>query len=157
MVLRILRLLRVFRVLKLGTYTKQGRAVVLAMQRSTPKLVLFLMFVSLMVVVFGSVMYLIEGHFNTQFDSIPRSVYWAIVTVTTVGYGDISPHTVMGQVVTSLMMLLGYAVIAVPTSIVSVELLRTRSNTQVCRFCHDEGHEDDAIYCKKCGERLNRD
>lgn len=156
LVIRALRLLRIFRVLKLGTYTRQGRTIILALRRSVPKLVLFIMVVLLVVIIFGSVMYLIEGHYNPQFDSIPRAVYWAIVTVTTVGYGDISPHTVAGQMLASLMMLIGYAVIAVPTGIVSVELLRsTRANTQACRFCGKEGHDDDAVYCKKCGERLN--
>ena len=102
-------------------------------------------------------MYVIEGQYNDQFDSIPRAVYWAIVTVTTVGYGDIAPHTIAGQVLASLMMLVGYAVIAVPTGIVSIELLRPRVNTQACRYCGTEGHDDDAQYCKKCGERLNAD
>ena len=155
LVIRALRLLRLFRVLKLGTYTRQGRVILLALRRSVPKLILFIMGVLLLVIIFGSVMFLIEGHYNPQFDSIPRAVYWAIVTVTTVGYGDISPHTVAGQMLASLMMLVGYAVIAVPTGIVSIELLRTRTNTQVCRYCAQAGHEDDAVYCYKCGERLN--
>jgi voltage-gated potassium channel len=157
LVIRALRLLRIFRVLKLGTYTRQGRTIIIALRRSVPKLVLFIMFVLLLVIIFGSIMYLIEGTYNPQFDSIPRAVYWAIVTVTTVGYGDISPHTVAGQMLASLMMLVGYAVIAVPTGIVSVELLRTRSNTQACRFCGHAGHDDDALFCKKCSERLNEE
>lgn len=154
-VIRALRLLRIFRVLKLGTYTKHGRTILIAVRRSVPKLVLFIIFVLLLVIIFGSIMYLIEGHYNPQFDSIPRSVYWAIVTITTVGYGDISPHTVVGQMLASLMMLVGYAFIAVPTGIVSVELMRARSNTQVCRYCGKEGHDDNAVYCNRCGERLN--
>jgi voltage-gated potassium channel len=113
------------------------------------------MFVLLLVIIFGSLMYVIEGQYNSQFDSIPRAVYWAIVTVTTVGYGDIAPHTIAGQILASLMMLIGYAVIAVPTGIISIELLRPRTNTQACRYCGKEGHDDDARYCTKCGERLN--
>lgn len=154
LVIRVLRLLRIFRVLKLSTYTRSGRAIVIALRRSVPKLVIFIMVVLFLVIIFGSVMYLVEGHYNPQFDSIPRAVYWAIVTLTTVGYGDIAPHTIIGQILTSFMMLIGYAIIAVPTGIVSVEFLRTRANTQVCRYCGREGHDDDAVYCKKCGGRL---
>jgi voltage-gated potassium channel len=128
--------------------------ILLALRRSVPKLVLFISFVLLLVIIFGSVMYLIEGRYNPQYDSIPRAVYWAIVTVTTVGYGDISPHTIAGQMLASLMMLVGYAVIAVPTGIVSVEMYHARNNTQACRFCSHANHDDDAVYCKKCGERL---
>jgi voltage-gated potassium channel len=154
LVIRALRLLRIFRLLKLGAYTRNGRMILLALRRSVPKLVLFISFVLLLVIIFGSVMYLIEGRYNPQFDSIPRAVYWAIVTVTTVGYGDIAPHTIAGQILASLMMLIGYAVIAVPTGIVSVEMYHARSNTQACRFCSHPNHDDDAMYCKKCGERL---
>jgi voltage-gated potassium channel len=158
LVIRALRLLRIFRVLKLGAYTRSGRIILIALKKSIPKLVLFITFVLLLVVIFGSVMYLIEGKYNPQFDSIPRAVYWAIVTITTVGYGDISPHTVAGQVLASLMMLVGYAVIAVPTGIVSVELYHsTDSNTQACRYCGQEGHDDDAKYCKRCGENIHPD
>jgi len=155
LVIRALRLLRVFRVLKLGAYTRNGRIILLALKRSVPKLVLFMSFVLLLVIIFGSMMYLIEGRYNPQFDSIPRAVYWAIVTVTTVGYGDIAPHTIAGQMLASLMMLVGYAVIAVPTGIVSVELHYSRSNTQACRFCGYASHDDDAVFCKKCGEGIH--
>ncbi len=154
-VIRALRLIRIFRVFKIVSYMRQGRGIAVAIRRSIPKLVIFIMFVLLLVIVFGSVMYLVEGQFNPEFDSIPRAIYWAIVTITTVGYGDISPMTVTGQFLAALMMLVGYAFIAVPTGIVSVELYRARKNTQVCRYCGHDGHDDDATYCKLCGERIN--
>ena len=106
----------------------------------------------------GSLMYLIESEQNTGFTSIPRSIYWAIVTLTTVGYGDIAPQTSLGQFVAAAIMIMGYVVIAVPTGIVSSELLNQKQlqhNTQACRYCAEEGHDDDAEYCKYCGEKLN--
>jgi len=129
------------------------------MRKSFRKILVFLMFVLLLVTIFGSIMYLIEGHASadTKFDSIPRSIYWAIVTLTTVGYGDISPVTPLGQFLAAFVMMLGYAVIAVPTGIVTAELAWSKKdyNTQACRFCAEEGHHDDAKYCYKCGEILN--
>ena len=106
----------------------------------------------------GSLMYFIESETNTGFTSIPRSIYWAIVTLTTVGYGDISPQTPIGQFFAAAIMIMGYVVIAVPTGIVSSELLNQQElqhNTQACRYCGEEGHDDDAVYCKYCGEKLN--
>jgi voltage-gated potassium channel len=158
-IIRALRLLRIFRVFKLGHYLDQGKVITLSLKRSIPKIAVFLYFVILMVLVFGSIMYLVEGGSNPQFDSIPTSIYWAIVTLTTVGYGDIAPHTPFGQFLASIVMIMGYAVIAVPTGIISAEIIRERAEdnitTQACRCCMKEGHEPDAIYCKFCGEALN--
>jgi len=157
LVIRALRLLRVFRVLKLGNYLKESRVIVESMKASRNKIFVFLFFVVIMVIIIGSVMYLIEGGENSDFTSIPRSVYWAIVTLTTVGYGDISPQTDLGQFLSAIVMILGYAVIAVPTGIVSAELVNKTysTNTQACRNCGLDGHDDDAEHCKYCGEILN--
>ena len=107
-------------------------------------------------------MYVIEGGHNPAFDSIPRSIYWAIVTLTTVGYGDISPITPLGQFLASMIMIMGYAIIAVPTGIVSAEAIEaakkqseSHTNTQTCRYCADNDHDDNAHFCKSCGEELN--
>lgn len=156
-VIRVLRLIRVFRIFKLANYMRQGRIIMIALRRSAPKLAVFILFVTLLVIIIGSVMYLVEGGVNEEFDSIPRSVYWAVVTLTTVGYGDISPHTDFGQFLAALVMMLGYSVIAVPTGIVSVELARKESNPHVntaCHACGKEGHEGDAHFCKFCGSHL---
>ena len=158
MVIRILRLLRVFRIFKLAKFTREGQIIMIAMRKSYKKILVFLTFVLLLVTIFGSIMYIIEvDHQETGFDSIPRSIYWAIVTLTTVGYGDIAPHTPFGQFVAAIVMMLGYAVIAVPTGIVTAELTATKEqhNTQACRFCATEGHDDEAVYCYSCGEILN--
>lgn len=161
-VIRALRLLRVFRIFKLGKYLSEGDQLRRAMIASRNKITVFLFVVTILVVLVGSLMYLIEGGQNEGFSSIPRSVYWAIVTLTTVGYGDITPATNGGQFLSAIVMILGYAIIAVPTGIVTNEMLQaanksTRTNTQVCRFCAEEGHDDDAVYCKYCGGRLNEE
>ena len=163
LVIRALRLLRMFRIFKLGNHVSQGRILLKSMKNSIPKLTVFLYFVILMVIIFGSIMYLIEGSQpNSTFDNIPRSIYWAIVTLTTVGYGDISPATPLGQLIASMVMILGYAVIAVPTGIVSAEIIqgsgkKNNFNTQSCRYCSKEGHDSDAEYCKYCGQLLNEE
>lgn len=158
-IIRALRLLRIFRVFKLGHYLTQGKIITQSLRSSIPKIAVFLYFVILMVVVFGSIMYLVEGGSNEKFDSIPRSIYWAIVTLTTVGYGDISPSTPFGQFLASIVMIMGYAVIAVPTGIISAEIIKIREDktitTQSCPYCMKEGHDADAVYCKRCGEKLN--
>lgn len=158
-IIRALRLLRVFRIFKLVHFTHQGKVILLALRNSRPKIFLFMFFVILIVCIFGSIMYLVEGGSGGGFDSIPRSVYWAIVTLTTVGYGDISPQTPFGQFLASIIMIMGYAIIAVPTGIVTGEIIKSGSKhkvtTQVCQFCSEEGHETDAIFCKFCGESLN--
>lgn len=155
-VIRILRLLRVFRILKLTRYTQAGRNLLRAMWASREKISVFVFFVLTIVVIFGTVMYLVEGESN-GFNSIPQSIYWAIVTLTTVGYGDISPATPLGQLLASVIMIMGYAIIAVPTGIVTAEMLRpsTLQNTQVCPDCLFDRHDDDANFCKKCGAKLN--
>lgn len=154
--IRILRVLRVFRVFKLVKYLTEARLLMQALRASRRKIFVFLFTVLTLVIVFGSLMYLIEGREN-GFTSIPRSVYWAIVTLTTVGYGDISPQTNLGQLLASFIMILGYAIIAVPTGIVTVEFSRVSSrkvSTQACPVCSAEGHDPDAKFCKYCGEKL---
>ena len=158
LVIRALRLLRVFRIFKLAHFLKEGHVIIAALKASRAKITVFLVFILLIVMIMGSLMYLIESEQNTGFTSIPRSIYWAIVTLTTVGYGDIAPQTSLGQFVAAAIMIMGYVVIAVPTGIVSSELLNQKQlqhNTQACRYCAEEGHDDDAEYCKYCGEKLN--
>jgi voltage-gated potassium channel len=151
---RALRLLRIFRVLKLGQYTSEASHLGHALSRSRQKITVFLAVVATLVLVLGSLMYLVEGPHN-GFTSIPRAVYWAIVTLTTVGYGDITPHTVPGQVVASVVMILGYGIIAVPTGIVTVEMGRASAGDgPECRRCGLTRHDADARHCKRCGEPL---
>lgn len=159
-VVRAMRILRVFRIFKLAHFVKEGFVIMSAMRASLPKITVFLVFILLIVTVMGSVIYLIEGGPGTNFDSIPRSIYWAIVTITTVGYGDISPTTPFGQFLAAAVMIMGYVVIAVPTGIVSAEIAsgdHMQFNSQTCRFCAQEGHDDDAIHCKYCGELLHEE
>jgi voltage-gated potassium channel len=157
MIIRILRLMRVFRVLKLARYVNAAKSLRLAFNNSKAKIVVFLELVVALVVIMGSIMYLVEGPEN-GFTNIPVSIYWAIVTVTTVGYGDIAPHTVFGQTLASLLMIIGYAIIAVPTGLISGEIVMSaknkKQNTQVCQNCLFEDHDMDAKYCKICGEKL---
>ena len=159
LVVRVLRLLRIFRVLKLTRYLSEARVIGSALRASSQKITVFLLAVAAMVVVFGTVMYVVEGPAN-GFTSIPRSMYWAVVTLTTVGYGDISPKTPLGQTLASLVMILGYGVIAVPTGIVTAELSSGRRpnavsvSTQVCASCGLDQHEADAHFCRRCGAAL---
>ena len=157
LVIRILRLLRVFRLLKLSEYVSEADILRRALRASRHKISVFISAVVLLVVIIGALMYVIEGEAN-GFTSIPRSIYWAIVTMTTVGYGDLSPRTSLGQIVASIVMITGYGIIAVPTGIVSVELahaVRQRQVTsQSCPSCKAEGHDVDAICCKYCGAKL---
>ncbi|UCE01919.1 MAG: ion transporter [Candidatus Latescibacterota bacterium] len=156
LVIRALRLLRVFRVLKLAHFLREGRQLRAALWASRRKIAVFLATVLLLVLVIGAVMYLVEGE-GHGFTSIPKSIYWTIVTMTTVGYGDITPQTVLGKLIASAVMIMGYAIIAVPTGIVSVELAhatRTPVSTQACRECSREGHDADARHCKFCGAAL---
>ena len=161
-VIRVFRLLRIFRVLKLARYVKAGNALMEALKNSRARITVFFEVVAAIVVLIGSVMYLVEGPEN-GFDSIPRSIYWAVVTITTVGYGDIAPQTVIGQTLASLLMLTGYAIIAVPTGIITSEAIKTgkyekpvQTNTQVCRRCGFDRHDDDARFCKMCGYSLDK-
>lgn len=159
--IRILRLLRMFRIFKLGQFVGQGEFIVNALKASRFKIVVFLAAVLMLTVVAGTLMYVVEGG-NNGFTSIPKCVYWAIVTVTTVGYGDISPVTVLGQTLASLLMVLGYAIIAVPTGIVSAQMATPLPATPpppafrqfVCPACQAPGHRSDAGFCWRCGEKL---
>lgn len=158
-VVRVLRLLRVFRVLKLVQYVSEARTLNNALRASWKKIFVFLFAVLMVVVIVGSLMYLIEGP-EHGFDSIPRAIYWSVVTLTTVGYGDIAPGTPLGQLLAMCVMILGYGIIAVPTGIVTRELVREDQldrrtfSTRSCQTCSAEGHDADAIHCKHCGSRL---
>lgn len=156
-VIRGLRLLRIFRVLKLAHFVGEAQVLRRALRSSSRKIIIFLGFILTMVVIVGSMMYLIEGE-QHGFTSIPKSIYWAIVTMTTVGYGDIAPATTPGQVLAATVMILGYAIIAVPTGIVTAEIASAASgrdlSTQCCEFCGLEGHAPDARFCRRCGSRL---
>lgn len=158
LVVRVLRLLRVFRIFKLAEYINDAQVITRALVASRRKIGVFMMTVLLLVVIIGAMIYVIEGS-ASGFTDIPTSIYWAIVTLTTVGYGDIAPRTALGKALASLVMLIGYSVIAVPTGIVSAELSRSRRpepvSSQACPYCSREGHDDDAIFCKYCGSPLN--
>ncbi len=154
-VLRMLRILRVFRVLKLIQYLKEANLLMETLASSRRKITVFFFTVMTLVTIFGSLMYVIEGEAN-GFSSIPKSIYWAIVTMTTVGYGDISPQTAMGQVLASVIMIMGYSIIAVPTGIFTVEFSQalSRETSANCPACGGNGHTYDALFCKLCGEEL---
>jgi voltage-gated potassium channel len=156
LVVRILRLLRVFRVLKLAAHLSEADVLMRALRASRRKISVFLLTVLTLVVIIGTLLYVIEGEDN-GFTSIPISIYWAVVTLTTVGYGDISPKTPLGQALAALVMITGYGIIAVPTGIVTVEIAqaaRKAVSTQACPECGAEGHDADAAYCKYCAARL---
>ena len=158
---RGLRLMRVFRVFKLTHFVRESMGIVMAMRASAKRISVFLAFVFLLSIVLGSIVYVVESPYNDKFNSIPQSVYWSIVTITTVGYGDISPITPAGKVLASLIMLLGYAIIAVPTGIVTVELSRAASreghSKKICPHCAATKHEPDAVFCKYCGYLLEEE
>lgn len=154
---RVLRVLRIFRVFKLGKYVRQAQLIGKALKESFPKITVFLTAVGTLLVIVASLMHLIEGPEN-GFSSIPESLYWAVVTLTTVGYGDISPATPVGKSLAMLLMLTGYGVIAVPTGIITVDIVKEGSksiSTQVCPNCSKEGHDENAVFCKYCGTKLN--
>lgn len=155
LVVRILRLLRVFRILKLGVYLSQAEILGRAMRASRIKIGVFLFTVINIVVIVGAAVYVIEGPQN-GFSSIPISIYWAVVTLTTVGYGDLAPQTTLGRMLATLVMLIGYGIIAVPTGIVTVEMVRARDQAAVtpCPSCQRIGHDEDAYFCKYCGSAL---
>lgn len=157
LVLRALRLLRVFRIFRLVHFLSEMRFLHVAIINSIRKISIFILFVISAVVILGSIIYLVEGP-NNGFSSIPQSVYWAIVTITTVGYGDIAPVTPLGKLIASFIMLLGYGIIAVPTGIVTTEMAiaakNQRQENQACPSCGREGHDHDARFCKYCGTKL---
>jgi voltage-gated potassium channel len=157
--LRALRMLRVFRILKLARFIGEGNQMSKALKASRAKISVFLLAVFMLCIILGTIMYMIEGGANSGFTSIPRSVYWAIVTLTTVGYGDIAPVTGFGQFIASIIMILGYAIIAVPTGIVTSEMAKKENkvhlNTQNCPNCSASNHRDDAEFCYECGHKLH--
>ncbi|WP_240475712.1 ion transporter [Herbaspirillum rhizosphaerae] len=155
--IRLLRMLRVFRVMKIPRYFDESQVLLQALRNSRHKIMVFLATMAILSIILGTVMYVVEGPKN-GFTSIPVSMYWAIVTMTTTGYGDIHPHTPLGQMITSLAMLLGYGVIALPTGIVGAELamsmMARKPTTRTCPDCLTEGHEAEAGFCKHCGHAL---
>lgn len=154
--IRILRLLRIFRILKLTAYLTEAKTITSALRASRRKISVFLLAIVAMVTVVGTTIYVIEGE-EHGFTDIPTSIYWAIVTMTTVGYGDLSPKTPLGKILASIVMIAGYAIIAVPTGIVTAEFSRSgikTISTQVCPECHREGHDADAVFCKYCSAKL---
>ncbi|MBL4656316.1 MAG: ion transporter [Bacteroidia bacterium] len=160
LIIRIIRLIRVFRIFKLARYVGGAQMLIRSLRTSRPKIIVFLMVVLVIATVIGTLMYLIEGGEN-GFTSIPRSIYWAIVTLTTVGYGDIAPVTVLGEMLASVLMIMGYGIIAVPTGIVGAEMASTTKirkediNTHSCPQCSKEGHDNNAKHCKFCGSKLH--
>ena len=158
LVVRAFRLVRLFRVFKLSRYVGEAQTLVRALRAARPKITVFLVSVVAIVLLMGALMYLIEGPEN-GFTSIPRGVYWAVVTLTTVGYGDIAPHTVSGQAVASFVMILGYGIIAVPTGIVTAEMVQAGSSTPEsavqCPACGAGAHPPEALYCHRCGGSLD--
>ena len=158
--LRALRLLRIFRILKLARYIGESTNLARAIKASRAKLSVFILFVFILCIILGTIMYLVESGQDSGFTSIPRSIYWAIVTLTTVGYGDIAPVSALGQLISSFIMLMGYAIIAVPTGIVSSEVVKStrhnvQTNTQACPYCMANKHRDEANHCYSCGNKLN--
>ncbi len=154
LIIRMLRMLRIFRILNLLDFMNDGYLIVKALKNSSRKIYIFLLFLMIFNVIVGSLMYMVEGH-KEGFESIPQSIYWAVVTVTTVGYGDVSPTTPIGKFFSILLMLAGYSIIAVPTGIVTAEMRNKRQNLEkICQRCNNEDIDDDANYCKRCGEKV---
>ncbi|KAA5534775.1 ion transporter [Taibaiella lutea] len=158
MIIRSFRLLRVFRIFRMVRFLDESRYMVLSLVRSFNKILVFLFFIVLLTVFLGTLMYVLEYEHNPGFHSIPQSIYWAIVTITTVGYGDIAPITAVGKIVASFIMILGYAIIAVPTGIMSASLVskyrEMDNDDKTCPNCKNKNHASDALFCKKCGTKL---
>ncbi len=155
LIIRMLRMLRIFRILNLLDFMNDGYLIVSAMKKSSRKIYIFLLFLIIFSVIVGSMMFMVEGH-REGFESIPQSIYWAVVTVTTVGYGDVSPTTPLGKFFAIVLMLAGYSIIAVPTGIITAEMRNKRQIYElVCPRCSNTDIDDDANYCKKCGERVS--
>lgn len=156
LIIRLLRVLRIFRILKLARYLSEANILGRAIMQSRRKVLIFFSTVLVLSTVFGALMYFVEGPDN-GFTSIPKSVYWTIVTITTVGYGDITPQTPLGQVIAAMAMLTGYSIIAIPTGILTAELAEEMQKDRVgrsCKNCNKSGHDRDAIHCKFCGARM---
>jgi len=154
-VVRALRLLRIFRILKLPRFTSESQALAHSLKASYYKIMVFMFFVVMMMVLAGTLMYVIEGGEN-GFESIPASIYWAIVTTTTVGYGDITPGTYLGKILSSMMMILGYVIIAVPTGLISVEMSRYKADGKEDNLCANCGNDNPfgSVYCNQCGSEM---
>ncbi|RMZ58606.1 ion transporter [Chryseobacterium nematophagum] len=154
LIFRMLRMLRIFRIFNLLDFMNDGYFIVRALKNSSRKIYIFLLFLVIFSVIVGSLMFMVEGG-RTGFETIPQSIYWAVVTVTTVGYGDVSPITPLGKFFAIILMLAGYSIIAVPTGIVTAEMRNKRQNLEiVCDRCGNEDIDDDARYCKQCGKKL---
>lgn len=157
LIIRTFRLIRVFRVFKLFNFLEEGNLLLVSLRLSSRKIFVFFFFVLILVTSIGTIMFMVEGtQPNTQFNNIPNCIYWAIVTMTTVGYGDITPVTPVGRFISACVMLIGYTIIAVPTGIVSATMIkehRRRSELR-CPHCFRTGHEEEAKYCKYCGGKL---
>ena len=159
-VIRSIRLIRIFRVFKLSRYIRGAHTMQIGLRQAIPKIIVFLLSVLLLVVILGTIMYIVEGELgnNSGFQDIPNSVYWSIVTLTTVGYGTAVPITVIGKIIASIIMLLGYGIIAVPTGIVTAGMIKSKPkviSTQACINCSKEGHDNDAKFCKYCGSKIH--
>lgn len=158
MVIRIFRLIRVFRVFKLFNFLSEGHLLLQSLKESSRKIIVFFLFVLLLAISIGTIMYLVESNEpNSNFTSIPKGIYWAVVTMTTVGYGDVTPITATGQFLSTVVMLLGYTILAVPTGIVSASMINQNQKDpgQVCPHCHKVGHDANAAFCKYCGQHLD--
>ncbi|MCZ2083423.1 MAG: ion transporter [Flavobacteriales bacterium] len=154
LIIRMLRMLRIFRILNLMDFMNDGYFIVTALKNSSRKIYIFLLFLMIFSVIVGSMMFMVEGH-REGFESIPQSIYWAVVTVTTVGYGDVSPGTPLGKFLSVLLMLAGYSIIAVPTGIVTAEMRNKRQEIgKTCDRCGNGDNDDNARFCKICGEKL---
>lgn len=156
LVIRLLRVLRIFRVLKLARYLDEANVLIKSLLAARRKILVFFMVVLVLATIFGSVMFVVEGPAN-GFTSIPKSIYWTIVTITTVGYGDITPQTIVGQIVATAAMLTGYSIIAIPTGIITAELAHEMQQSRtrlLCKSCFKGGHDRNARYCKHCGEKM---
>lgn len=156
-IIRSVRLLRIFRIFKLSHFVQESNTLAGALLRSLDKILVFMYFILIIVTILGSLMYVIEGSVNPSFSNIPKSIYWAIVTITTVGYGDITPITFLGQFLSTVVMLLGYAIIAIPTGIISAEIIRPshKKDNRVCKYCRGSEHDPEARFCKHCGSSLS--
>ncbi len=152
-IIRMLRMLRIFRIFNLADYMHDGQYITSALKNSTRKIYIFLLFLCIFIVIIGAIMYIVEDGKN-GFESIPQSIYWAVVTITTVGYGDVSPSTPLGKLISIVVMLAGYSIIAVPTGIVTSEIRNLNRNKKSCTRCGNTENDDDARYCKTCGEKI---
>lgn len=154
LIFRMLRMLRIFRIFNLLDFMHDGYLIVKALKNSSRKIYIFLLFLVIFSVIVGSLMFMVEGG-RPGFETIPQSIYWAVVTVTTVGYGDVSPITPLGKFFAVILMLAGYSIIAVPTGIVTAEMRNKRQNLEkICDRCGNDDIDDDARYCKQCGKKL---